>query len=47
VYQKLQTASAGANVFYVTNSAKPTFVYNVTDQDNWAFRVRAHRDIVP
>jgi hypothetical protein len=49
VYQKLETASAGATVYYtqLANTAKPQNIYRVTDQDNWAFRVRAHRDIVP
>jgi hypothetical protein len=49
VYQKIETASAGASVLYtqVANAAKPTSIYTVTNQDNFAFRVRAHRDIVP
>lgn len=49
VYQKLETASNGAIVTYTagTGQAKPTALYTVQNQDNVAFRVRLHRDIVP
>ena len=49
IYQKLETASKGANVTYtaLTNTAKPTAIYNIQDQDNYGLRIRVHRDIVP
>jgi hypothetical protein len=55
VYQKLETASNGALVNFtaLTGGAKPgqgggtTPIYSVTNQDNVAFRVRMHRDIIP
>jgi hypothetical protein len=48
-YQKLQSASDGAIVKYtaVAPLAKPTALYTISDQDNVAFRVRVHRDIIP
>jgi len=47
IYQKLETASNGATVTFASNSAKPTFFYQVQNQDNYGLRVRVHRDIVP
>ena len=48
-YEKIQTASAGTQVLYTAlgGTAKPTALYTVQDQDNFAVRVRVHRDIVP
>jgi hypothetical protein len=48
-YEKIQTASAGTQVLYtaLAGTAKPTALYTVQDQDNFAVRVRVHRDIVP
>jgi len=48
-YNKLQTASNGSLVFYTAaaGTAKPSALYSVNDQDNWSFRVRFHRDIIP
>jgi Porin subfamily len=49
IYSKLQTASAGSTAFYTAtaNTAKPSATYQITNQDNWAFRARFHRDILP
>jgi Porin subfamily len=49
IYQKLDTASKDATVTYtaLANTAKPTAIYRVTDQDNYGLRIRVHRDIVP
>jgi hypothetical protein len=48
-YNKLETASNGATVTYtaLAGSAKPTAFYQVQNQDNYALRIRVHRDIVP
>jgi Porin subfamily len=48
-YEKIQTASAGTQVLWTNlpGTAKPTALYTVQDQDNFAVRVRVHRDIVP
>jgi hypothetical protein len=48
-YQKLQSASDGAIVRYTAaaGTAKPTALYAISDQDDVAFRVRFHRDIIP
>ena len=48
-YQKLQSASDGSIVKYTAVSpiAKPTALYSISDQDDVAFRVRVHRDIIP
>jgi hypothetical protein len=49
IYSKIETASNGAVVTYtaLTNSAKPTALYGITNQDNYGLRIRVHRDIVP
>jgi hypothetical protein len=49
IYQKLETASSGANVTYTAlgGTAKPTATYHIQDQDNYGLRIRVHRDIVP
>jgi Porin subfamily len=49
IYQKLETASRDAVVTYTaaTNTAKPTAIYTVQDQDNYGLLIRVHRDIVP
>jgi hypothetical protein len=49
IYQKLETASSGANVTYtaLAGSAKPTAIYHIQDQDNYGLLIRVHRDIVP
>jgi hypothetical protein len=49
IYSKLETASNGAIVTYtqLANSAKPTALYGLTNQDNYGLRIRVHRDIVP
>jgi Porin subfamily len=49
IYQRLETASRGANVTYtaLANTAKPTAIYRITDQENYGLRIRVHRDIVP
>jgi hypothetical protein len=31
----------------VAGTAKPTAIYSVQNQDNYALRIRVHRDIVP
>jgi hypothetical protein len=48
-YQKLETASDGAIVRYTAaaGTAKPTANYTISSQDDVAFRVRVHRDIIP
>ena len=48
-YNKLETASNGAVVTYTAlgGTAKPTAFYAIQNQDNYAFRIRVHRDIVP
>src|SRR5262249_13157871 len=48
-YEKIETASEGAQVLYtaLAGTAKPTALYTVQSQDNYAVRVRVHRDIVP
>ena len=48
-YEKIQTASSGAQVLYTAlpGTAKPTALYTINDPDNFAVRVRVHRDIVP
>jgi Porin subfamily len=49
LYSKIETASSGALAFFTppTGVAKPQTFYTVQDQDNYAFRIRVHRDIVP
>jgi hypothetical protein len=47
IYQKLESASAGAQVTWTSNTAKPTAFYTVQNQDNYGLRIRVHRDIVP
>ena len=49
IYQKLETASRNAVVTYTAaaNTAKPTALYTIQDQDNYGLRIRVHRDIVP
>jgi Porin subfamily len=49
IYQKLETASNGAQVTYTAlgGTAKPTAIYQVQDMDNYGLRIRVHRDIVP
>jgi len=49
IYQKLESASAGAQVTYTSlaGTAKPTAFYTIQNQDNYGLRVRVHRDIVP
>jgi len=48
-YNKLETASNGATTTFsaLAGAAKPTAIYAIQNQDNYAFRVRLHRDIVP
>jgi hypothetical protein len=47
-YSKLLTADQGtATYLQVSPIAKPTAKYSIQDQDNLAFRVRLHRDILP
>jgi Porin subfamily len=49
IYQKIESASKDAVVTYTAlgGTAKPTALYSIQDQDNYAFRIRVHRDIVP
>jgi maltoporin len=49
LYSKIETASSGAVAFFTPPAgvAKPATFYTVQDQDNYAFRIRVHRDIVP
>jgi hypothetical protein len=49
IYQKLESASSGANVTYtaLAGSAQPTAIYHIQDQDNYGLLIRVHRDIVP
>src|SRR5262249_44445074 len=49
IYQKLETASNGAIATFTAlgNSAKPTALYAIQNQDNYGLRIRVHRDIVP
>jgi Porin subfamily len=48
-YERIDTASNGAQVFFTPPAgvAKPAAVYTVQNQDNYAVRIRVHRDIVP
>jgi hypothetical protein len=56
LYQKLYTADAGGTIFFTNSTAPfasvasvaiPNNFYQVTNQDNWGFRARVHRDILP
>ena len=53
LYQKLVTADSGGTITFLgggnggTNPANPSTVYQVTNQDQWQFRLRLHRDILP
>jgi Porin subfamily len=49
LYTKLETAANGAIVTYtaLNGTAKPTALYGITNQDNYALRIRVHRDLVP
>src|SRR5262249_11492682 len=49
LYQRLETASEGATATFaaLTGTAKPTAIYGIQNQDNYALRIRIHRDIVP
>ena len=47
-YGQLVTADQGVATYVaVTNTAKPTGVYNITNQSTVGFQVRFHRDILP
>jgi Porin subfamily len=52
-YSKLNTADAGGTVLFTNGTAVsasasvPQNVYQVQNMDNWGFRVRVHRDILP
>jgi hypothetical protein len=52
LYQKLMTADSGGTITFqsigsASQPAIPTTVYQVTNQDQWQFRLRLHRDILP
>jgi hypothetical protein len=51
LYQKLNTADAGGVATFLTGaasvSAQGNTPYVITNQDNWGFRFRVHRDILP
>ena len=49
IYSKIQSASIGTVAFFTPPAgvAKPATFYAIQDQDNYAFRIRVHRDIVP
>jgi hypothetical protein len=49
MYQKLESASAGAQVLFTppVGVAVPQAFYTIQNQDNYMVRVRVHRDIVP
>jgi hypothetical protein len=48
LYQKLMTADNGGIITYTTtNTALPATIYQVANQDQWQFRLRMHRDILP
>ena len=49
IYSKIQSASNGTVAFFTPPAgvAKPATFYAIQDQDNYAFRIRVHRDIVP
>ena len=50
LYQKLKTADNGGVANYVTGAASvsaPGGPYQIVNQDNWGFRLRVHRDILP
>ena len=49
LYSRLESASNGtfATFTNLTGAAKPTAIYQIKDQDNYALRIRVHRDIVP
>jgi len=48
LYQKLNTADPGvATLFQVAGTAAQSGPYQITNQDNWGFRFRVHRDILP
>jgi hypothetical protein len=48
-YERIDTASNGQQVLFVPPAgvAKPAALYTTQNQDNYAVRVRIHRDIVP
>jgi hypothetical protein len=46
LYTKLYTAFEGTG-FYRTNTARPSGVYNIRNEDNIAVTFRIHRDFVP
>jgi hypothetical protein len=47
-YGQLKTADTGlATYIQLTNTAKPTSVYSIQNQNNVGFQVRVHRDILP
>ena len=52
LYQKLMSADNGGIVTFTpvgsaTQPAVPATIYQVTNQDQWQFRLRLHRDILP
>jgi hypothetical protein len=49
LYQRIESASNGTFATFTnfTGAAKPTAIYQIKDQDNYALRIRVHRDIVP
>ena len=51
LYQKLKTADAGGVATFLTGAAsvaaQGNTPYQITNQDNWGFRLRVHRDILP
>jgi hypothetical protein len=51
LYQKLKSADNGGVATFVTGGATPASQgntpYQITNQDNWGFRLRVHRDILP
>jgi hypothetical protein len=47
-YAKLNSASTPTGLIgLAANGSKPGGAYTVTDQDNWSFRFRVHRDFYP
>jgi porin-like protein len=48
-YERIDTASNGQQAFVTPPAgvAKPAALYTIQNQDNYAVRVRVHRDIVP
>jgi len=47
IYASLQTASSGSVVPLAAFGGKPAGAYTLSNQDNWSFRFRVHKDFYP